>query len=223
MTGGQAAALDLGQGFRLRHATAADRPLFERICLKTGDAGRDAAAREDDPRLLGLLFAVPYQVLQPDFAFAVEGPDGVCGYALGTPDSAGFWHRYEAEWLPPLRETVRDPGPDESRWGGSDWARHAIHHPASVFPPALHPYPAHGHLDLLESARGQGIGRLALTDLMRRLAQAGAAGMHLHVSPGNLDAQAFYAKLGFRVLEDADLPEHTVFMVRGFQDMEPHA
>lgn len=222
-TGNAVAPLDLGRGFRLRRATAADHPLFEHICLKTGDAGRDAAAREDDPALLGLLFAVPYQVLEPDFAFAVEGPDGVCGYALGTPDSAAFRHRCEAEWLAPLRESVCDPGPDRSLWRGSDWARHAIHHPETVFPPALHAYPAHGHLDLLESARGQGVGRRALTELMRRLAQAGAGGMHLHVSPENLDAQAFYAKLGFEVLTDEDLPDHTVFMVRCLQDMRPHA
>ena len=47
------------------------------VCLKTGDAGQDATAREDDPQLLGLIFAIPYQVLEPDFAFVIDGPNGV--------------------------------------------------------------------------------------------------------------------------------------------------
>jgi ribosomal protein S18 acetylase RimI-like enzyme len=52
--------------------------------------------------------------------------------------------------------------------------------------------------------------------LMERLAGAGAAGMHLQVSPSNDGALAFYRTLGFSQLEDPTLPEHTVFMVVKF-------
>jgi ribosomal protein S18 acetylase RimI-like enzyme len=48
--------------------------------------------------------------------------------------------------------------------------------------------------------------------LMTKLREAGAPGMHLHVSPKNHGAQAFYRTLGFRVVQHASLPQHTVFM-----------
>lgn len=206
--------LEFGDGYRLRRASTADHAAFNLVCLRTGDSGRDATAREDDPDLLGLIYATPYQVLAPDFAFAVEGPEGVSGYVLGTPDSATFYRRYQQEWLMPLATRVRDPGSDESRWRGSDWARRAIHHPEIVYPPVLQAYPAHGHIDLLEAARGRGIGRAALEHLMGRLRDAGAPGMHLQVSPKNRNALRFYEKLGFGEVRGSELPRHTVFMAR---------
>jgi ribosomal protein S18 acetylase RimI-like enzyme len=209
--------LDFGDGYWLRHALAEDHAALNMVCLKTGDSGKDATAREDDPDLLGLIYAVPYQVYEPDFAFVVDGPKGVCGYILGAPDTPGIYARMAAEWFPPLAARLSDPGADESRWRGSDWARYAIHHPAFVYPEVLHRYPAHGHIDLLEEARGRGIGRRGMEHVMAKLASTGATGMHLQVSPVNRGAQAFYRRLGFEVLKDSVLPRHTTFMVRGFR------
>jgi ribosomal protein S18 acetylase RimI-like enzyme len=207
-------ALDFGGDYALRQARWADSAALNRVCLLTGDSGKDASAREDDPDLLGLIYAVPYQVFSPDYAFVVEGPGGVCGYVLGTPDSARFYERMATEWFPPLAKRLRDPGPDEAQWVGSDWARRAIHHPQFVYPAVLHEYPAHGHIDLLEEARGKKIGSRALRHMMGRLAGAGISGMHLQVSPRNEGALAFYRTLGFSRLEHETLPEDTVFMVR---------
>lgn len=206
--------LDFGDGYGLRKAQPGDHAALNRVCLLTGDSGKDASRREDDPDLLGLIYAVPYQVLSSDFAFVVQGPAGVCGYVLGTADSAAFYALMERDWLPPFRARLSDPGPDESRWQGSDWARHAIHHPEFVYPEVLHDYPAHGHIDLLEEVRGRKIGTRALRLLMDRLRETGAPGMHLQVSPSNVGALRFYETLGFSRLEHASLPEHTVFMVR---------
>jgi ribosomal protein S18 acetylase RimI-like enzyme len=206
--------LDFGGGYRLRHARISDHTAMNLVCLKTGDSGRDATAREDDPDLLGLIYAVPYQVYAPEFAFVVEGPSGVCGYVLGALDSRSFYEKLVTEWFPPIAARLRDPGPDPSLWHGSDWARRMIHHPQFDLAPALAPYPAHGHIDLLEEARGRGIGRRSMKYLMTALREAGAPGMHLGVSPINRNAQKFYARLGFERISDARLPRHTVFMAR---------
>jgi GNAT superfamily N-acetyltransferase len=206
--------LEFGDGYFLRRAEVSDHPALKMVCLKTGDSGKDATGREDDPDLLGMIYAVPYQVFEPDFAFVVDGPNGVCGYLFGVPDSARFYEQVTRKWFPPLAAKLADPGPDESRWYGSDWARYAIHHPTFDYPPALHAYPAHGHIDLLEEARGRGIGRRAMELLMQRLAAAGAMGVHLQVSPRNRGALSFYRKLGFEVLKDASLPRHSVFVVQ---------
>jgi ribosomal protein S18 acetylase RimI-like enzyme len=184
------------------------------VCLRTGNSGRDATTREDDPDLLGLIYAVPYQVYAREFAFVVEGPSGVCGYVLGALDSRSFYEKLTTEWFPPIAARLSDPGPDKRRWRGSDWARRMIHHPDFDLPAALDPYPAHGHIDLLAEVRGRGIGRRSMEHLMDALRAAGAQGMHLGVSPANRDAQKFYSKLGFARVLDPALPRDTVFMAR---------
>lgn len=206
--------LELGDGFRLRQATPADHAALRLVCLKTGDSGSDATGREDDPDLLGDIYAVPYQVLEPDFAFVVESPGGVCGYVLGALDTKAFNARLEREWFAPLRERIADPGADRSAWRGSDWARYHIHHPELDVPAPLAPYPSHGHIDLLPVAQGRGIGSKAMDELMARLRAAGSPGMHLQVSPVNRRARRFYVRLGFEVLRSGELPSHSTFMAR---------
>lgn len=216
-----AAPLPLPAGHVLRPARPDDLEAFDAICLATGDAGRDATAQHDDPTLLGAVFVRPYVVLEPDFAFAIVGPAGVAGYLLGTPDTARFARRAEMEWFAPLRQRIRDPGPDEAKWSGSDWVRRLIHRPEIAFPALLDAYPAHAHMDLLPPARGQGVGRVALAWLMERLASAGAPGLHLQVHPANIRAQGFYARLGFAAVSTAGLPAHTLFMARRLDRPSP--
>jgi ribosomal protein S18 acetylase RimI-like enzyme len=189
--------LDLGGDFLLRRATGDDHAALCGVCLATGDAGKDARSREDDPELMGQLYAVPYQVLAPDLAFVIDGPNGVAGYLLGALDTATFNARLASDWYPALRRRVSDPGPDRSAWQGSDWVRYAIHHPALDIPGALVAYPSHGHIDLLPEARGQGIGRRCMGFLEDQLAAAGSTGLFLDVHPRNVGAQRFYAALGY--------------------------
>jgi ribosomal protein S18 acetylase RimI-like enzyme len=208
--------LDFGDGFYLRRATTHDHTAFCEVCLRTGDAGEDATSREDDPQLMGMIYAVPYQVLEPEFAFAIAGTEGVAGYLFGVPDTRAFNSRLAAEWYARLQARVADPGPDRSKWRGSDWARHVIHHPYLAVPEALKPYPSHGHIDLLAEARGRGVGRLCMEYLQRRLIEAGSTGMYLDVHPRNTRAQAFYRGLGFQVVAGRGLPGTSIFMTKSF-------
>ncbi len=189
--------LDFGDGFSLRVATVADDAAISRVCLLTGDAGKDASGREDDPDLLGQIYCLPYRVFEPEMAFVVDSPGGVCGYLFGARDTAAFNKRLEAEWYPQLRRKISDPGPDRGTWRGSDWARHMIHHPEPVDNNIVASYPSHGHIDLLEQARGRGIGKRAMTFLMELLSSHGSKGMFLDVDPANKGASEFYRKLGF--------------------------
>lgn len=202
--------------FRLRQADLADMPAVYRVCLRTGDAGRDATTREDDPDALGHMFIGPYLVLEPRFAFVLDGPNGVAGYIMGALDTADFYRRMECDWLSSLRRRIRDPGPDESRWTGSDWVRHRIHHPPYPYPRALHAFPSHGHIDFLPEARGQGWGKRGFRHLMDALAAAGSPGMHLDVHPENASAIAFYETLGFAPVISDDLPAGSLTMARRF-------
>lgn len=206
--------LDFGDGFFLRHAAPADHAALAAVCLGTGDAGEDATGREDDPELMGLVYAVPYQVFEPGLAFVVDGPGGVSGYLFGAVDTRAFNARLAEEWYPRLQRRVADPGPDSARWRGSDWVRHLIHRPDFTLPETLSAYPSHGHIDLLPAARGKGVGRRAMAFLEQRLAAAGSTGLHLQVNPRNRGALRFYGALGFDVLRGRDLPEGFVYVAK---------
>lgn len=202
------------ESYRLRHATPRDLPALYRVCLKTGDSGRDASALQDDPDLLGEFYVGPYVTLEPELAFALDSPHGPIGYLLGALDTVKFNERLEREWLPTLQKAHRDPGGDARIWRGSDWVRHIVHHPFLAVPAALAPYPSHAHIDLLIEARGQGIGRHLMQTMMERLTELGSPGLHLQVSPKNEAAQEFYRGLGFETLSSPDLPDDTKFMAR---------
>ena len=51
--------VDFGGGFFLRHATADDHPALCMVCLKTGDAGKDATGGKTIPRCWGISTPCP--------------------------------------------------------------------------------------------------------------------------------------------------------------------
>lgn len=102
----------------IRPARRTDNDSLSRICLLTGDAGRSAEASHSIPELLGLIYAVPYNLLDTTFGFVLIDTDapppdsinstndgrGVVGYILGTTDSNRFEEIAEREWWPALRD-----------------------------------------------------------------------------------------------------------------------
>ena len=206
--------LDFGNGFFLRPATAADHEALSMICLKTGDAGEDATAREDDPGLMGLVFAIPYRLFEPELAFVVDSPSGVCGSLFGAVNTSSFNARLAEEWYPDLQRRVPDPGADPEQWRGSDWVRRMIHNPDLAIPAALDPYPSHGHIDLLPLARGQGVGRRAIAFLEDQFSRRGSTGYFMPVNSRNLKALRFYERIGLAALPPDSLSEDSVFVAR---------
>lgn len=201
--------------FRMRSADLADLPAVYRICLQTGDLGRDATHENDDPDILGHLYVGSYVVMEPELAFVIDGPGGVAGYVVGARDSRRFYERMEREWLPPLRARIPDPGPDPGGWRLSDEKRRQVHDFRPYLPPTIEAdYPSHGHIDLLPAAQGHGWGRRLLERLMAELAGCGSPGLHLGVARDNLPALAFYRRLGLVALETPDLDPRGVIMAK---------
>ena len=177
----------------LRAFDPGDLAAMYRVCLLTGDAGRDASQLYRDPDLLAHVYCGPYPAADPSLALVVSDDEGVAGYLVGTADTSAFAAWQDEHWWPPLRR--RYPlGPDD---GTADHALvEQIHHPPLVVPPPGHP--AHLHIDLLPRAQGQGWGRRLIegfTDLLRR---RGVPGLHLTIDARNAAAAAFYARLGFQ-------------------------
>src|SRR5213075_2470619 len=66
----------------IRHATVHDLPGVYRVCLLTGDAGKDATALARDPDLLGHVYVGPYVVGEPGLSLVVADDSGIAGYCL---------------------------------------------------------------------------------------------------------------------------------------------
>lgn len=193
--------LDLGRGVVLRQAKRSDLPELLRVCLQTGDSGRDATHLHKLTDLVGDIYVAPYVLHEPEFAYALWVDHTVVGYLLGVLSTSTFeselaqnyWPRTKAKYLPvdpDITESDQDLLNDLAKQGFSD-------------PTLLEKYPSHLHIDIVESHQGAGYGKSMIAYLLSELEAAGSRGVHLHMSSKNERARGFYKKFGFtEVVED---------------------
>ncbi len=187
--------------FRIRAARADDQAGANYVCLKTGDHGKDGEPfYRDDPDALARIFVGPYLAFEPELGLIVEDDQGICGYAFAALDSRAFFARYEAQWRPNLCARFPMPQGDPADWTPAQTVHSWYHHPDYFTPEPYEVYPSHMHIDLLERARGGGLGRRMMEQVMDKLRQLGSPGGHLGVSVLNTPALGFYQKLGFHEL-----------------------
>ncbi len=193
--------MKLDTHFRIRPAHADDQKDAYSICLKTGDHGADGTPfYQDDPDALGRIFVGPYLVFQRELGLILEDPLGVCGYSFGALDSRAFFARYETEWRPKLCAEFPMPQGNPAQWNRVQTVHSWYHRPDYFCPEPYEEYPSHMHIDLLERARGHGMGRRMMEQGMTMLRQKGSPGVHLGLSVRNPRAFRFYQRLGFREL-----------------------
>src|SRR3954449_7465943 len=145
----------------LRRATLHDLPGAYRVCLLTGDSGKDATALARDPDLLGHVYVGPYIVGEPGLALVVADDEGIAGYCLAALDTRRFSDWAESTWWPSLREQyplcARGSGP-----GQDAEVIELIDRPPMAPAQIVEAYPSHLHIDLLERVRGSGMGRMLI-------------------------------------------------------------
>jgi ribosomal protein S18 acetylase RimI-like enzyme len=179
----------------LRAAGLRDLAGVYRVCHETGDPAAD-----QNPDLLGHVFAGPYLIGQPSLARVVADPLGIAGYLLGCEDTRAFEAWCEAEWWPALREQYPL---DEASAVDAEMIG-LLHRPPRSPDAVVAEYPAHLHIDFLPRARGAGHGRVLIEWLCAELARRGVPGVHLGVGVDNPNAIAFYGHLGFTTAEVDD-------------------
>jgi ribosomal protein S18 acetylase RimI-like enzyme len=186
----------------IRPATWADRPATYEIALLTGDSGADARALHHCPDLIGEVFVGPYLRHSAEHAFVlVDDDDEPSGYVLGVADTPAFEAALGAQWWAGAQERARaclDPTPADA------WVLARLADPVTAPSELVSRFPAHGHIDLVARAQGQGFGRQLMSTVMTSLAGAGAPGMHLEVGRENARALAFYGRLGFEPVLTTD-------------------
>lgn len=185
----------------IRPAEIRDLEAVYAICLKTGDAGRDATGLYSDPRLIGHIYAGPYVALEGLISHVAEDGAGVLGYAVGARDTRAHECRLEQDWWPPLRQEHPVPGGERSGWTMDQRRIWSIHHPARVPDTIVAGFPAHVHMNLLKRAQGRGIGSRLLEAWLADARQQGVTAVHAGVSVVNAAGLAFWTSRGFRPVE----------------------
>jgi GNAT superfamily N-acetyltransferase len=192
----------------IRRAALSDLPYLYEICLKTGDAGKDASAIFNDPYLMGQYYAAPYLIFPAGICFVVEYEYRPQGYIIAAPNTDNFNRWLEETWLPLLRTRYPRPFPPHiirSEQEGRILASiHDCHFPDTDDKPYLKEYPTHLHIDLLPSLQGKGCGRTLINTLCAELARLNIPGVHLGVGTKNQGAISFYQKMNFSVLREED-------------------
>ena len=179
-----------------------DRAALDDICARTADLGGDSRELYPDLQLMTSIFAAPYAVLEPDFAFVLDDGERAVGYIVGTPDTPTFVKRFRNEWLPTVAD--RYPVPTAEPSTPSEMMIGLMHWPERMLVPELAGYPAHLHIDLLPEHQRAGHGRALMAALLGALHTAGVPAVHLGMVTANTPARAFYDRLGFHPIEVAD-------------------
>lgn len=193
----------LGSGVLLRAAKSADLPELLRVCLETGDSGKDATHLHKLPDLVGDIYVAPYVLHEPEFAYALLAESQVVGYLLGVLDTRAFENVLAQKYWPVAKAKYQQidveitPADQEllSELGKQGFSSE----------PLISKYPSHLHIDILESHQGTGYGKSMIAFLLDELKAAGSVGVHLHVSSTNDRARGFYKNFGFiELIEDAN-------------------
>jgi ribosomal protein S18 acetylase RimI-like enzyme len=205
--------------FTVRLARPGDRAAAYYVCLKTGDHGRDGEPfYRDDPDALGRIFVGPYLAYEPELSLVLEDDQGICGYALAALDSRAFYAQHDHEWRRNLCEQFPLPPGDPATWTRAATVHSWYHQPDYFCPEPYEEYPSHMHIDLLQRARGQGVGRRMMEQLMDELRERGSPGAHLNLSVQNTPALGFYRRLGFHeLIRRGTATNGSIYLGKAFQ------
>jgi GNAT superfamily N-acetyltransferase len=186
----------------VRAYRAEDRDRVREVCYRTGYLGRPIDWQWFDIESFADMFSGYYTDHEPESASVVEIGGVVSGYLLGCVDT----ERAASAGTVAARHILRRgiafrPGTGWVIWrtiGDSigDVVRRRFDPRQLEFSDPR--WPAHLHIDLLEQARGAGVGRRLVNGWLESLGERGVPGCHLQTFAENTAAVAFFEATGFR-------------------------
>lgn len=190
----------------IRPYRAGDRAAIRHICAETADAGEPLENFFFDRDLVGDLVTRYYTDYCSGYSWVAERRGEVVGYLTAAPDTVAFLK--SLYWSIGPQAFIRAIGRGlllrRASWAmlGALIARRgrAIRPPFQV-PPA---YPAHLHINLLKSARGNHVGFDLVAALLRKLKAAGIPGVHATARTDNAGACSFFERQGFKPVAEYD-------------------
>ncbi|KAH9869164.1 hypothetical protein IAQ61_006369, partial [Plenodomus lingam] len=153
----------------------------------------------------------PYVHLTPETCHVLDDGSGhIVGYCIGAADTLAFAQRWREEFLAEIdaacvpRPEVRtgNVGMEGEMVRGFRAAAYAAHvSMLQDWPEVLGRFPAHLHIDILPGFQKKGYGRQLVEAFFGTVKGIGAQGVHLDMVRTNVNALAFYERVGFRRCE----------------------
>ncbi|MGN0907121.1 MAG: GNAT family N-acetyltransferase [Bullifex sp.] len=175
------------------NACSADIPALEDICLLTSDSGSDGRHLYSDGRLVSKIYLTPYVLFDPSSCFVARLDGKPVGYIVSCTDSEAFYQYLNNEYLPSIRSEFTR-AVTESDENIISMIKKGVEY--ETYPD----YPAHLHIDILPEGQHLGLGRRLTETLWAHLKANGVKGVYLGVGGANTNAQAFYARMGYRTM-----------------------
>ena len=183
------------------------------LCCRTGDNGDPIAGERWD--LFSRIWIEPYEKLLPEWTYVAESGGRIVGYLTGCPDSRTFYRAKAWRVTLPLLLAVAC-GRYRDVPGAAGFAKEVLGLRRSVetyFSRSLRRdlvlgYPAHLHINVDVAYRGRGAGRRLIDRYFADLRDQAVPGIHIFCGPGPLE---FYRKLGFHVMDRADIRGNATF------------
>ncbi|MHB8467478.1 MAG: GNAT family N-acetyltransferase, partial [Acidimicrobiales bacterium] len=169
------------------------------ICYVTGYLGARVDWMYRDVESFADLFSGYYTDAEPESAMVAERDGVVVGYLLGCVDSTKTWDPAPIIGRHVFRRGIAlRPGTAGFIWRSvADAVRDRRHGPLPPSKVIDARWPAHLHVDLLQEARGTGVGSRLVRLWLDRLRRMGVAGCHLETFAENTTALAFFEAMGF--------------------------
>jgi ribosomal protein S18 acetylase RimI-like enzyme len=186
--------LSLTPSIAIRTARPSDEASILDICLRTADRGQDGSKNYSDPRLPGLVWALPYVRFCPENASVLIQGDEVMGYCVAARDTQAYEQRLAEEWWPMLKAELQ--GFSAGTEQDENVLAYILEAPRTSRK-VTDLYPAHLHINLLPKLQKGGHGSRLLQHQLQSLSVCGATGVHLGVDPRNEIVMGFYSKFGF--------------------------
>ena len=187
---------------RVRSYRDEDRLQVRRICFDTGYMGESVSWYWKDLNSFADIFVSYYTDHEPESLFVVvDDDDLVYGYLTGCVTTT--------KGSDPLRAGLRvalgglgiiRPSIATTIWRSiSDGLGDVLIRRVPAIRPFEDPrWPSHLHIDLLEPARGKGMGKKLMETWFERLSQLGSSGCFLETLVENKGAIDFFESVGFR-------------------------
>jgi ribosomal protein S18 acetylase RimI-like enzyme len=173
-----------------------DRTAVRNICYATGLLGNPITALVPDKELFADLWTAAYTDGFPELALVATLEGQTSGYVIGVADAQALSLVFRRRVLPLVLGRL-------FRGEYRSWRSSLPHLLRLALEPAMHAplaqFPAHLHINLLESARGHGLGRRLLERFLTQLEARGVPGVQLSTTDRNVAAVRLYERLGFRV------------------------
>lgn len=177
----------------------ADTASVERISADSALYGDPVELILNDRRLFFNIFVRMYLMHFPHTCWVAEREDHVVGYLTGCLDTP----RSDQLFRQNVRQAARRAFFGHYHWGwhtlraGVSFLREVLAYPPDA---DLERYPAHLHINLAASFRGQGIGQQLMHTFLDYCCANHMPGVHLNTSDQNVAALHLYRRLDFGVL-----------------------